>query len=81
MKTKINKNFVAIASALMMQLSGIALAVAAFVRSPTGEISDSVLWYVGQTLIYSGSIFGVSVYVQTKVAEIRNEILGGNHKQ
>ena len=78
MKAKISKNIVAIASALLMQLSGIALSVAAFVRSPVGEISDSVLWYVAQTLIYSGSIFGVSVYLQTKMAEIRSELMGGN---
>ena len=71
-----NKQNLSLISALVMQLSGIALAVASFVRSPAGEISDSVLWYVAQTLIYSGSIFGVSVYVQTKVAEIRSELLG-----
>lgn len=71
-----NKYKLSICSALVMQLSGIALAVASFMQPPAGEISDSVLWYVAQTLIYSGSIFGVGVYVQTKVAEIRSELLG-----
>lgn len=70
------KTRLSLLSAIVMQLSGIALAVASFMCSPVGEISDSVLWYVAQTLIYSGSIFGVSVYVQTKVAEIRSELLG-----
>lgn len=72
----LNKEHLSIISAIVMQLSGIALAFLSFFRSPEGEISDSVLWYVAQTLIYSGSIFGVSVYVQTKVAEIRSELLG-----
>ena len=72
----LNKDHLSIVSAIVMQLSGIALAFLSFLRSPEGEISDSVLWYVAQTLIYSGSIFGVSVYVQTKVAEIRSELLG-----
>lgn len=70
------KKNLSILSALLMQISGIGLAIASFIRSPDGEISDSVLWYVAQTLIYSGSIFGVSVYVQTKVAEIRSELTG-----
>lgn len=69
------KDHMAIVSAILMQLSGIALAIASFVRSDVGEIPESVLWYVAQTLVYSGSIFGVSVYVQTKVAEIRSELL------
>lgn len=62
-------------SAFFMLLSGVGLAVASFVRSPDGEISDSVLWYVAQTLIYSGSIFGVSAYMQRKLDEIRSELL------
>ena len=70
------KEYFAVLSALCMQLSGIGLAVASFLRTPEGEIADSVLWYVAQTLIYSGSIFGVSVYLQTKMAEIRSELLG-----
>lgn len=72
---KINKENVAMFSAIIMQVSGIIIALLSFFRSPVGEISDSVLWYVAQTLIYSGSIFGVSVYLQTKVAEIRSELM------
>ena len=51
------------AGAIMMLLSGIALAVAGFVVDPVGDISDSVLWYVSQALIYAGSVFGVTVYI------------------
>ena len=70
-----NKENVAMFSAVIIQVSGIVIAFLSFFRTPVGEISDSVLWYVSQTLIYSGSIFGVSVYVQTKVAEIRSELM------
>ena len=72
-----NKNNISIASAVVMQLSGIVLAFLSFYRSPDGEITDSVLWYVAQTLLYSGSIYGVTVYVQTKFAEIRSQLFGG----
>jgi len=34
-------------------------------------VSEGVLWYVSQTLVYAGSIFGVSAYVNTKFGEIK----------
>ena len=54
------------ASAVGMLTAGVALSVAGFIVSPLGEISDSVLWFAAQTMIYSGSVFGVSTYVQDK---------------
>ena len=57
-----NKDKISQISALLMLLSGVGLSVAGFVADPMGEISDSVLWYVGQTLMYAGSIFGVTIY-------------------
>ena len=50
-----------------MLLSGIVLAVAGFVVDPVGEMSDSVLWYVSQSLLYAGSVFGLSAYVENKL--------------
>ena len=64
MKEKSDKGVV---GALMMLMSGIALSVAGFVVDPVGEISDSVLWYVSQALIYAGSVFGVTVYIDRQV--------------
>ena len=64
MKEKREKGVV---GALMMLMSGIALSVAGFVVDPVGEISDSVLWYVSQALIYAGSVFGVTVYIDRQL--------------
>uniref|UniRef100_UPI0040251BFA hypothetical protein n=1 Tax=Alloprevotella sp. TaxID=1872471 RepID=UPI0040251BFA len=64
MKEKSDKGVV---GALMMLVSGIALSVAGFVVDPVGEISDSVLWYVSQALIYAGSVFGVTVYIDRQL--------------
>lgn len=61
-------------SAVGMLVSGIALSVAGFVVDPLGEISDSVLWYFAQCLIYAGSVFGVGVYLQSKFLEMKREI-------
>lgn len=57
----------ATASAYLMLGSGVALSVMGFYVEPVGEISDSVLWLLGQTLLYAGSIFGVTVYVRQQL--------------
>ena len=54
-------------SALCMLLSGVILSYMGFFIPPIGEISDSVLWYFGQTLIYAGSIFGIKGYVDSRL--------------
>lgn len=58
-------------SALFMLLAGVTLSVAGFCVPPVGEISDSVLWFFAQCLIYAGSIFGVSIYVSSKFRELK----------
>lgn len=61
-------------SAVGMLFCGVALSVAGFIVSPLGEISDSVLWFAAQTMIYAGSVFGVSVYVNDKFNAITNQL-------
>ena len=61
-------------SAVGMLISGVALSVAGFVVSPLGEISDSVLWFAAQTMIYAGSVFGVSFYVNDKFRSITDKL-------
>ena len=61
-------------SAVGMLIAGVALSVAGFCVPPVGEISDSVLWFFAQCLIYAGSIFGVSIYVQSKFTDLKKEI-------
>ena len=57
-----------------MLTAGVALSVAGFIVSPLGEISDSVLWFAAQTMIYAGSVFGVSTYVQDKFNTLRENM-------
>lgn len=71
MKPNKIKPEIAALSAFIMILAGIALSVWGFIVPPLGEISDSVLWFLAQALLYAGSIFGVSVYVQNKFNEFR----------
>lgn len=72
--TKDTRTTYQVYSALAMLLAGVALSVAGFIVPPVGEISDSVLWFFAQCLIYAGSIFGVSIYVQSKFTELKSEL-------
>lgn len=56
-------------TAVFLLTSGVALSVAGFCVPPVGVISDSVLWYFAQTLIYAGSVFGVSTYINQRFRE------------
>lgn len=66
-------------SAIGMLISGVALSIAGFIVPPVGEISDSVLWFFAQCLIYAGSIFGVSIYVQSKFRELKQDLEHEQH--
>ena len=54
-------------SAMILLLSGIVLSFMGFFVPPRGEISDSVLWYFAQTLIYAGSVLGIKLYVDRRL--------------
>lgn len=72
--TKDTRTDIQIYSAIAMLIAGVGLATAGFIVAPTGVISDSVLLFFAQCLIYAGSIFGVSVYIHTKFAELKSVI-------
>ena len=44
--------------------------MAGFITPPLGEISDSVLWFFAQCLLYAGSVFGLRAYVDRKLADV-----------
>jgi hypothetical protein len=56
-------------SAVGMLVAGVGLSVAGFCVSPVGEISDSVLWFFAQCLLYAGSALGLDVFIERKINE------------
>ena len=67
-------------SAFLMLLSGVALNVASFAVPPVGELSNSVMTYMGEALIYAASVFGLTVYVNSCMARLERRV-GNNAKQ
>lgn len=68
------KDSIATWTAVIMLAWGVVLTTAAFVVPPLGEVHESILWILGQILIYSGSIFGIAMYARKKLDEIEEKI-------
>lgn len=56
-------------------LFGIGLTIAGFIVNPLGIVDDSVLWVLGQCLVFSGGVFGVGLYINNKMQEVKADIL------
>lgn len=54
-------------SAIAMLFFGCMLTTIGFFMEPAGEVSSSVMWILGQCLIYAGSVFGLKNYVDLKI--------------
>ena len=70
--TNDQKEKIQYSTAVAMIASGVTLTFVCFF-SNGHEISDSVLWYVAQCLIYAGSVFGVTMYVNGKMDSMNNK--------
>ena len=63
-------------TAVVLIATGILMSFIGFWTPPKGEISDSVLWYFAQTLIYAGSVFGLKVYVDRRINPSTPDTIG-----
>ena len=54
-------------TAISMLTAGVGLSTAGFIAPPFGEISDSVLWFFAQCLMYAGTALGIDVLVDYKL--------------
>ena len=79
------KDSLGVISACVMLIFGITLTAIGFAIAPLGEVSDSVLWILGQSLIYAGGIFGIASYtkgvIEKQVNDLENRYLKDNGKQ
>ena len=52
-----------IVSAIFMLVAGTVLSYLGFFQPPVGEISESVLMFTAQALVYAGSAFGIDLMI------------------
>lgn len=55
------------ALAVLLVISGIVMCFLSFYTDPVGEVSGSVLGYLGECLVWAGSVFGIVEYVNYKI--------------
>ncbi len=72
------KEWIQYGSAIVVLTSGIVLAYVSYFTSQMRDVTENVLWYFAQTLMYAGSIFGVAIAIDAKFENIKNKFL--NHK-
>ena len=53
---------------------GWALTIAGFIVPPLGEVADSVLWVLGQSLLYCSGIFGVATYFKSETVQMKRDM-------
>ena len=64
------KSKFAIGTAIGAFVIGFGLTIAGFVLPPRGEVHDSVLWILGQALIYTASVLGIGMYFNSKLTQL-----------
>jgi len=61
------KNKLAVITCILAFGLGWSLTIVGFIVPPLGEVSDSVLWILGQSLLYTSAVLGVGMYTQSLI--------------
>lgn len=69
------KSKYALGTAIVAFAIGFGLTIAGFFTPPKGEVHDSVLWILGQALIYTASVLGIGMYFNSKTTELNQRIV------
>lgn len=68
------KEKLAIITACAAFALGWTMSIASFIVPPLGIVSDSVLWILGQSLIYSASVFGITAYFRSETIQLKRDV-------
>ena len=68
------KTRIAYVTAIVAFVLGWCLTIAGFIAPPLGIVSDSVLWILGQSLVYAASVLGIGMYVTGSVKGMKRAI-------
>lgn len=74
MKKKIDKEALGYYTAIAAFLFGWGLTISGFITPPLGEIADSVLYVLGQSLIYTASVIGIGQYFSSEMRHFKREM-------
>lgn len=78
---KNTKEWIQYGSAVVVLIFAIVLVYISYFTSKTQDVTDNVLWYSAQSLMYAGSIFGVAIAIDAKFENIKNKFLNHNRDE
>ena len=78
---KDTKEWIQYGSAVVVLIFAIVLVYISYFTSNTQDVTDNVLWYFAQSLMYAGSIFGVAIAIDAKFENIKNKFLNHNRDE
>lgn len=68
------KEKIALISACAAFFLGWVMSILGFCVPPIGEVADSILWILGQGLLYAASVFGVTAYFRSESVQLRKDM-------
>ncbi len=78
---KNTKEWIQYGSAVVVLIFAIVLVYISYFTSKTQDVTDNVLWYFAQSLMYAGSIFGVAIAIDAKFENIKSKFLNHNRDE
>ena len=78
---KNTKEWIQYGSSVVVLIFAIVLVYISYFTSKTQDVTDNVLWYFAQSLMYAGSIFGVAIAIDAKFENIKNKFLNHNRDE
>ena len=78
---KNTKEWIQYGSVVVVLIFAIVLVYISYFTSKTQDVTDNVLWYFAQSLMYAGSIFGVAIAIDAKFENIKNKFLNHNRDE
>lgn len=68
------KEKIAYGTCIAAFIFGWGLTIAGFIVPPMGVVSDSILWILGQSLLYCGAVVGISSHYGTEVKKFEKKV-------
>ena len=78
---KNTKEWIQYGSAVFVLILAIVLVYISYFTSKTQDVTDNVLWYFAQSLMYAGSIFGVAIAIDAKFENNKNKFINNNRDE
>ena len=72
-KKKDTKQRIAYWTAIIAFVFGWGLTIAGFIVPPTGEVSGSVLAVLGEAMVYTASVLGITLYFSNEMLKFKRD--------